>query len=557
MMQPMNYLLESKNPLQAFNEGADFARDWKNKDIRDQQTQWQHDDIIEQRDRKAQYEQELQNLDLNDMNAMRGLIARYPELSKGVQTAYDALDAKQKEAALLDTSRLLSLMRAGKASDAVAMLDAQVDAYTNMGDAQKAAEAESMKKLIELSPEAALGTLSMGYAIMAPKDIVDNYKNLSDTYGSQDKLPDEINEIRSNNFDKNASSIKNVAQQISNAAIPQDPATFSLKVGQLYSASLITPEQYQYLMDGVKDAETNPDGVRAFLGNLANQSEAFAIANKPEMKWISTGGETRGVEYDPYTGEVVEKKNYTNTVSPDTVANNQSRESIANQQTAVDWFKAQEKARVDQQNADTNSQNAVTNVYKAETGRFEATKPPVKKPVPASVIKEKNLHLKNLQINAATMKENEKWIKKLESGQLKLGLNANKMNQAALSTGINGLGSNPKDYAEFNAYIKDLANKALRLNAGVQTDMDYKRQLEAIIAGGELPRNNSVALGLLSRIHRDFDNQNRAEYASLREYQREYYGKDLPDYGSSSGAKTNQSTSKGQSIAKQAFGGGR
>ena len=86
---------------------------------------------------------------------------------------------------------------------------------------------------------------------------------------------------------------------------------------------------------------------------------------------------------------------------------------------------------------------------------------------------------------------------------------------------------------------------------------DYKRQLEAIIAGDSMPKDNAIAMGLLNRMQKDFDSQNRGIYQNLANYKKEYAGVSLPAYGQ--GGKSgsgNGSSGQGSAIIGGILGGG-
>lgn len=235
-----------------------------------------------------------------------------------------------------------------------------------------------------------------------------------------------------------------------------------------------------------------------------------------------------------------------------TIYGTESRAATADQQTAVNWYKAQTGAAVAQQNANT----AATKANK--TGVAGGGKP---RPVAAT--KEMNKHLTNIKNNAHTIRSTTSWIERIQNGDLNLGALSNSLNTAANRTGVNSLGSNPAAYAEFKANMTKLASDALRLNSGVQTDMDYKRALEEMQAGTYIPRNNQTAVALLTKIRNDFNVKTASEYASYADYKREYDGVTLPEYGKSPRSqkgKTSKNkptkTSAGQAIGDKVFGGG-
>lgn len=300
--------------------------------------------------------------------------------------------------------------------------------------------------------------------------------------------------------------------------------------------------------------------------------EAYGKALNPQRKEVDTGDQVQSYAIDPVTGEVSGAEWIADkAATPDNVLDNETLvgNNIRTNQAS------------ENNNIRTNTVSEGNNIRTNETGRYSADvasqdrrlkldqdgkigwakvsqaqqkidNPAAnRKQIPPSAMKTMGELQQKLVSNAQTMKENQKWMDSLINGDLQLSAGKNFGNTFAARTGITAAGSNPQAYAEFNAYIKDLANKALRLNAGVQTDADYKRQLEAIVSGGNLPRDNGIAVGLLKRMHKDFDSQNRAIYQNLAGYKKEYAGVDIPAYGSNR-TKANTSTNNGGGNSKGA-----
>lgn len=170
-MQPINYMLENRNPVDALFSGVAGYQTAKNNQITLQELQ-----------AKADYEQAarqgLQNLDFNDLNAVRQYAARFPDMSKGVNDYLGQLDDKERQGMLADMSKSISLLRSGDSANAAKLARDKALAYKNAGNAAKAAEYEQAASLIETHPEAALQSLSMSYAIALPKDAMGNYKDM-------------------------------------------------------------------------------------------------------------------------------------------------------------------------------------------------------------------------------------------------------------------------------------------------------------------------------------------------------------------------------------------
>lgn len=177
-MQPINYLLDNKDPVEALFGGIGK---WQGMQSNKLQLERYSD---ENRLKKAQYDQEiqsyneLQGLNWNDPEAIRQFAAKYPDYAKGVKEYVGNLDGKQQQAMLSDLSQGMSLLRNGKADAALQMAIDKAAAYRNAGDEQKAAEYEQTANMIRTNPTAALQAMSLSYAVAAPKEFADNYKNM-------------------------------------------------------------------------------------------------------------------------------------------------------------------------------------------------------------------------------------------------------------------------------------------------------------------------------------------------------------------------------------------
>lgn len=391
------------------------------------------------------------------------------------------------------------------------------------------------------------------------------------------KINNETGEIGAKTQGLVRENTAGIQNDISALAVTQDPKLFALGLGEMTRQGLITPERTDMM---IKMLVSDPQNAAKIMQSMVMANPELAKLFKPESKVLDAKDGAYMYSTNEFTGEANEptaKINY-GVSATDQMKDKTSR---ANTQYTVD---AGERNNIRSTDASIYSTNVgsedkryVANVAsedrrlkldqdgkigwaKVSQAQQKLDNPQAnRKQIPVTAMKEMSKLQQNLVSNAQTMKENQKWMDSLINGDLQLSAGKNFGNTFAARTGITAAGSNPQAYAEFNAYIKDLANKALRLNAGVQTDADYKRQLEAIVSGGNLPRDNGIAVGLLKRMHKDFDSQNRAIYQNLAGYKKEYAGVDIPAYGSNR-KKTNTSTngggnSKGASIIGGILGG--
>lgn len=384
------------------------------------------------------------------------------------------------------------------------------------------------------------------------------------TFAETGKFNADAGKVVAETEGESLKTAQGVSDYISAAAVTQDPTAFGVKIGELYKRGLITPEQTQSLLGMV---QKDPQNAAKLMQRMAMGNPEIAKTFLPSMQKIELGDRVGLGTYDPLTGHYTGLGDYNIGQSPDNVLDNQTsrennirtnqtsrdnnynsaqasmygadrryassvyatdvasqdRQLKLNQDGQIEWFKAENKANTDAYNAQTNRQKALSPTAN-------------RKPKAAFVLKMENEYQQQLESNAHTMRQVADWMGKISKGGLELGAVNNARNSLANHTGISVLGNNPTEYAEFNAFVKDLATKALRLNKGVQTDSDYKRQLEALIAGDYIPRDKSTAIGLLSRIQKDFEAANKGIYSSLKNVKEEY-GQKMPTYGA--GAKSN------------------
>ena len=91
------------------------------------------------------------------------------------------------------------------------------------------------------------------------------------------------------------------------------------------------------------------------------------------------------------------------------------------------------------------------------------------------------------------------------------------------------------------------------MNKGVQTDMDYKRQLEAVQAGDYLPRNNQTAVTLLNRMMNDYQAASQTAFQNSRALLNNYgRGGNLGSYPSATSAPKTQTKNPNVTMSKVA-----
>lgn len=435
----------------------------------------------------------------------------------------------------------------------------------------------------------ALVPLLQKYEEDRQKAALDNLKTSADigkTFGETNKLGAETGKIGAETGGQVLKNVGDTQNQISALAVTQNPKLFALGIGEMVKQELISPERADVML---KMVATDQPNAAAVLQSMVMANPELAKLFKPEVTYTNLGDRVESQVYNPLANTVTGKGGYNIGQSPDNKATNAT--SLANNQNTVrgsmynsDNIYEASVYGTDVRSSDTRYNTDVTShdrglklnqdgeiawakdfneKEKIKTERIKATNPKANTPRPVAATKEMSKHLTNIKNNKYTIDSTSSWIRRIESGELNLGAMANSMNSLANRTGVNSLGSNPAAYAEFKASMVKLASDALRLNSGVQTDMDYKRALEEMQAGTYIPRNNQTALALLTKIRNDFNAKTAAEYASYADYKREYDGVTLPEYGKSprrQKGKTSSNkpakTSAGQAIGKKVFGGG-
>lgn len=169
-MQPINYLLENKNPLDML-----FGNMNQYQIMQDNQAK------LQAAQDKANLEQqaitERQGLDFTDPNALKKYAAQYPEYSKGITDYLANLSEQERQALLADTSKIQSLLNYGDTENAVKLLEERAVAYDNAKNPNKAADYRSMAGLVKTNKNAALQSLQMLYSTAAGKDAMAGYKD--------------------------------------------------------------------------------------------------------------------------------------------------------------------------------------------------------------------------------------------------------------------------------------------------------------------------------------------------------------------------------------------
>ena len=253
-MQPINYLLDNKSPLDALMGGIGSYQQMLQNDIANQAAQDKADYL-----KLAQ--QEAQTLDYNDPNAIRQFIAKYEStgLTKGMTDYVANLDTNERQGMLADTSKAISLLRSGDGANAAQFARDKALAYKNAGMESKAAEYEQMAAMMESHPDAALQSLQMNYAVLLPKDAAGNYKSL---------------------IEAGAPQVKEFSAGGETGAWIRDPYTGEVTYQKLTDNSISPDEQLR--ADTSITNNTNDNETRVTTANIAADTSRYAADKSSE-----------------------------------------------------------------------------------------------------------------------------------------------------------------------------------------------------------------------------------------------------------------------------------
>ena len=227
------------------------------------------------------------------------------------------------------------------------------------------------------------------------KAALDNLKTSADIgkiYGETGKLGAETGEIGVKTMGQTIKNMTDKYSQISAGALTQNPQYFALMLGDFQNAGLINPEQKGTIIDMMMK---DPASAAQVMQQLARGTIEGFKATAPEAKVLDGKDAAYMYTVDGFTGEANEPtQRVAYGQSPDNFATNEtsrlnnqntvagsmynsdnslrgtqyssdnslkgsmygadSRAQTADEQTAVNWYKAQTGAVVAQQNAETN-----------------------------------------------------------------------------------------------------------------------------------------------------------------------------------------------------------
>lgn len=356
-------------------------------------------------------------------------------------------------------------------------------------------------------------------------------------------------------------------------ALANDPFNFARNIDALGENGTLNPNQvasYKQILTLPIDKQ-----VQAF-GAIMKANPDVAKAMLPQLKEMDLGGSRQLVSFDPQTGQVTDGGNYSVSVDP-------TKQYVADKGYQGDVYRADKGYQGDVYKSDKGYQGTVystdgkTQVAKLDNnGRLQiawannksdekiagmkansvgtgGAKPAANKPMPIGAVKEQAENQSQLNNAAKNLRQIANWQKRIANGEIEFSAVNNGRDWLANKTGIQAVGKNPQAYAEYKAFITSMASELLRMNKGVQTDMDYKRQLEAIQAGDYLPRNNQTAVTLLNRMMNDYQAASQTAFQNSRALLNNYgRGGNLGSYPSATSAPKPQTKNPNVTTSKVA-----
>jgi hypothetical protein len=177
-MEPINYMLDVKNPIEEAMRGYGLGRaDIEQRQVMDMRAAAEARAASEFEMRRAEAERQraqaeamqTQLAGLRDMaingtlttDALNQFALNNASTFSEFQTAYQAMEAPRREADTQFGIQLSISLLSGKPEVALAMLDERIAAAENAGDAQEAAALRADRKLVEINP------LNQGVATLA------------------------------------------------------------------------------------------------------------------------------------------------------------------------------------------------------------------------------------------------------------------------------------------------------------------------------------------------------------------------------------------------------
>lgn len=230
-MQPMNYMLDVQKPFDGALQGINTAIGLSNAIDQDA---LRKQELLTKQAQLAQAQQQQQDLrtysQIANPTTQQDLqiASQYPALAEHFKNIWGVREKAKQQTQLTAMNQVLSALDAGKPDIAKNLLDQQVQAAKNSGDAETAQHAGVISQLIDMNPTVARDAVYRTTAMIAPDKYASNLGTIAELPGkvaqgvatAQKTAAEAANkptELRLNNR-KTAAEINNLNSEATNRA---------------------------------------------------------------------------------------------------------------------------------------------------------------------------------------------------------------------------------------------------------------------------------------------------------------------------------------------------
>lgn len=314
-MDPINYILDVKNPIEEALKGYTMGRNdiaqrqelqiqqqnatMAQKAFEDQQTALaeQRAAAAQQQAQAAAYQQDL--MVLRDAAANGKLTPemqnafnlKYAANQAEIKTAFDAMSEPKRQEQTAFGINLVTSLLSGNSDAAVTMLNERIVAAENSGDAEEAAKLRANLKIIEMDPYAA--AISIGSAMTAADAIApDVWKSILDA--TQPKAAEA------------ASPLGKLAQDVAKGILPQSVLDSALKLDKTTAEGGLTLKdkvaeearlrgEYSKRTEDLTSAERNQSIIETSAADNTGAGDIALVTSF--MKMLDPGSVVRETEF--------------------------------------------------------------------------------------------------------------------------------------------------------------------------------------------------------------------------------------------------------------------
>lgn len=307
---PYDYTIKAANPLESFLKGQAFAHENADYKLKQQQQLQALQAQKQMQEDLGAFSARVRSGDAT-ANDYAGIVARYPQLSEHFKRGYDMQSSEQQANNVQQASQVFSALQSGQIDIAKDLLDKQRQAAINAGNKQAAMQAETMYKMIDVSPDTAKATAGMYLtSVLGPKDFAGNFGAIFKTHPEAAKLAAEAQKAQAEakvtperlalEQQYKGAEIKNIDSQIEDRAnrlgLDKDKlqSETELKIYELNQKAGELPESAKKIVNDSTVAATA-------AAQASRQSED--LAGRLEKEGMAAGVGAKGAElYKSITG---------------------------------------------------------------------------------------------------------------------------------------------------------------------------------------------------------------------------------------------------------------